>query len=104
MFLVALTFAVSPKNDSIMTAPSPCYQTSMSARFVQYAVVAGKQVPIYIAQEVQHAGYKRVIDAIDTNILNDTVEIAKAAAEGNKHLSETQKDSTSFITITYVNI
>jgi hypothetical protein len=76
----------------------------MAARFVQYAMVAGKQVPIYVAQEVQHAGYKRVIDAIDANILNDTVEKVKAAAEGDKLLSTTQKASTSFITITYVTM
>ncbi|KAF2180929.1 hypothetical protein K469DRAFT_458029, partial [Zopfia rhizophila CBS 207.26] len=55
---------------------------------------------IYVAQEVQHAGYKRVIDAIDANILNDTVEKVKAAAEGDKLLSQTQKASTSSITIT----
>jgi hypothetical protein len=67
-------------------------------------MVAGKQVPIYVAQEVQHAGYKRVIDAIDANILNDTVEKVKAAAEGDKLLSTTQKASTSFITITYVTM
>jgi hypothetical protein len=46
-----------------------------------------------------------VIDAIDTNILNDTVEKVKAAAEGDRLLTETQKASTSFIfAITYVTM
>ena len=73
------------------------------SRFMKYATVAGKQVPIYVAQEVKHAGYKRAIDAIDANILSATVENVKAAVEGHKMLSDSQKAVAKFITITYIN-
>ncbi|KAH9862807.1 hypothetical protein J1614_010900 [Plenodomus biglobosus] len=44
-----------------------------SARFMRHVTVAGKQVNIYIAQEIRQAGIRRSIDAIDPAILRDTV-------------------------------
>jgi hypothetical protein len=71
------------------------------SRLVKYASVASKQIPIYVASEVQHAGYKRVVTAIDTTILNNTVDKVKSALENNKLLSASQASSTSSVTITY---
>ena len=74
------------------------------SRFMKYALVAGKKIPIYVATELQHAGYKRAIDAVDQTILNETVDKVKSALENNKLLSATQASSTSFVTITYVTV
>jgi hypothetical protein len=73
------------------------------SRFVKYASVAGKQIPIYVASEVQHGGYRRVIDAIDPVILTKTVDKVKSALENNRLLSASQASSTSFVTVTYVS-
>lgn len=69
---------------------------------MKYALIAGKQVPIYVAEEVKYAGYRRVIDAIDQKRLGQTVDNVKAAAEGDKLLTEGHKSNTGSITITYV--
>lgn len=79
----------------------PPHRATMS-RFMKYASVAGKQVPINMATELQYGGYRRVIDAIDQTILNETVDKVKSALENNKLLSATQASSTSSVTITYV--
>jgi hypothetical protein len=57
---------------------------------------------LYVASEVQDAGFELVIDAIDSVTLNETVEKAKSALEKNNLLSEFQVLSTSFVTITCV--
>lgn len=72
------------------------------SRFMKYASVPGKQVLINMATELQYGGYRRVIDAIDQTILNETVDKVKSALENNKLLSATQASSTSSVTITYV--
>ena len=72
------------------------------SRFAKHASVAGKQIPIYVASEVQHAGYRRVVNAIDPTILDKTVDKVKSALENDKLLSASQASSTSSVTITYV--
>ena len=72
------------------------------SRLMKYASLAGKQIPIFVASEVQDAGFKRMIDAIDPVTLNETVEKVKSALEKNNLLSESQALSTSSVTITCV--
>lgn len=81
---------------------SPYHQTSAAARFMKYATLAGRQVPIYLAQEFKHEGYKCAIDPIDANSLNNSVENVKVAVEGSRLFSESQKSNASFIIITYI--
>ncbi|KAF2253494.1 hypothetical protein BU26DRAFT_601611 [Trematosphaeria pertusa] len=70
------------------------------ARFIKYTNLAGKQVPIYVASEVQHAGYKRLLDSIDPNTLNQTVAKVESAVENNRLFTASQASRTSSITIT----
>jgi hypothetical protein len=62
------------------------------------------KIPIYIATELQHAGYEREIGAIDQASLNETVEKVKSALVNNRMLSVIQAPSTSFVTINYVTV
>jgi hypothetical protein len=73
-----------------------------SARFMRHVIVAGKQVNIYVAQEIRQAGIRRSIDAIDPALLRDTVNKVAMALVGNKLLSEAQQGQTKHVTITFV--
>ncbi|KAJ8126887.1 hypothetical protein O1611_g6753 [Lasiodiplodia mahajangana] len=57
----------------------------------------GNTVSIDIAEQVQHMGYRRLIDAIDHEILNRLVERVKAAVEGDKMLSREQATLVSSV-------
>lgn len=74
----------------------------MSARFIKYVSVAGKQIAIYVASEIQHAGFRRLIDAIEPSLLSDTVNTVEHALQGSTLLSAAQVTRTRSITITFV--
>lgn len=69
---------------------------------MRHVTVAGKQVNIYVAQEIREAGIRRSIDAIDPTLLRNTVNNVALALVGNKLLSEAQQSQTKHVTITFV--
>jgi hypothetical protein len=74
----------------------------MSGRLMKYATIGGRKVPIFIAEDVQHKGYKRLVDTIDKEILNAMVDRVQSVSEGDKMLTDAQKSATESITITCV--
>jgi hypothetical protein len=74
------------------------------SQFIKNATFNGKLIPICLAKEVNHAGFKCVVRAIDPPILDETGDKVKSAIENDKLLSADQASKTSTVTITYVTI
>ncbi|KAH7388832.1 hypothetical protein BKA66DRAFT_548538 [Pyrenochaeta sp. MPI-SDFR-AT-0127] len=73
---------------------------SMTTRFMRNAVVAGRQVSIYVATEIRHAGIKRAIDSVDQGRLNDTINRVADALTGNTLLSTIEASRVQKVVIT----
>jgi len=74
----------------------------MNVRFLRHANVAGNMVSICIASEIRHAGFRRLIDAIDPDILNHAVKKVENALLEKKLFSAAQLGRTSTVTIVSV--
>ncbi|KFZ02709.1 hypothetical protein V500_00009 [Pseudogymnoascus sp. VKM F-4518 (FW-2643)] len=73
----------------------------MSGRLMKTIVIGGRKVSIYVAEEVQEKGFKRVIDAIDPSVVNSTVEKTAAAFSGSIVASDAEKARIENLRITY---
>jgi hypothetical protein len=74
------------------------------SQFLINALVLGRKILVFVATELRHAGYKRLLSAIDPAILNETVQRVKSALENNKLLSAHQASIISSVAITYVTV
>lgn len=63
----------------------------MSGHVVKEVANGAKKISIILAEEVQDRGYKRVIDAIDPAIIQQTVEKVANAFSGSKMMTTSQK-------------
>ncbi|TLS20315.1 uncharacterized protein PpBr36_11322 [Pyricularia pennisetigena] len=60
----------------------------------------GKTIAIYIAEEVTDKGYRRLVDAIDPEILEKTTERVQNALQGKKLLTKEQEQVVASALIT----
>lgn len=65
---------------------------------------SGKTIAIYIAEQVKDKGYYRVVDAIDSTVLNETFERVQTVVQGTKILSTKQEKKVESVLITYVTM
>ncbi|KAJ9226790.1 hypothetical protein DTO027B5_1874 [Paecilomyces variotii] len=72
----------------------------MSGRVIKEMVHGSKKIPIILAEEVQDRGFKRVIDAIDPTIVQQTGDRVEDAFKGVKMMTPAQKARTEKIVIT----
>ncbi|GIK02901.1 hypothetical protein Aspvir_006964 [Aspergillus viridinutans] len=72
----------------------------MSGRVIREIVHGAKKIPIILAEEVRDKGFRRVIDAIDPAVVQQTGDNVERAFKGPKMMTPSQKDITDRIIVT----
>ena len=80
--------------------------TTMSARLtgrvIRNMARGARTIPILVGEVVQDQGFIRVIDAIEPAVITESADRVENAFKGSAMLTESQKDDTDKIIITYV--